>query len=459
MTLRTFSLKLVSTLILLCCISSFTFAQFLRTSYLMDNAHYRMQLNPALTPERGYIDIPVIGNLNFAVSSSTLGSMDVIEVFKADNGDFTGDVLYNRLKDSNPMNLAFNTDVVSIGWWKGKNFWSVNAGLRLDAGALIPKSMFTFLRDMQDDSFGDWNNYSMNIENEKLYLNAYSEIGLGFARVLNERLTVGGKLKLLLGIGNLKLDINKINVETSGLSGNIENVENWNNNASAKLIVDARMESSLSGMKFIKDEDGFISSFDYKGFGIAGYGGAIDLGLTFKALNNLTLSAAITDLGFISWSKGSSSTVTAETLREYDKDNYEDFVNIVNGGNLLSFDLFGLKHSKPADARTTTLYSTITAGVEYTLADNKFALGAFSTTRMLKPETQSELTLGAAFRPASWFNLAASYSIIQSAGSTFGLAMKLGPLFVGTDYMYLGKNTQTANAFVGITIPLAAASK
>ncbi len=36
-------------------------AQFLRTSYFMEGSNQRMQLNPALMPGRGYLNIPVIG--------------------------------------------------------------------------------------------------------------------------------------------------------------------------------------------------------------------------------------------------------------------------------------------------------------------------------------------------------------------------------------------------------------
>ena len=39
-------------------------AQFLRTSYFMEGTHYRQQLNPALTPTKGYFNLPVIGAVN-----------------------------------------------------------------------------------------------------------------------------------------------------------------------------------------------------------------------------------------------------------------------------------------------------------------------------------------------------------------------------------------------------------
>ena len=45
-------------------------AQFLRTSYFMEGSHYRQQLNPALTPGRGYINLPVIGSLNMSITSN-----------------------------------------------------------------------------------------------------------------------------------------------------------------------------------------------------------------------------------------------------------------------------------------------------------------------------------------------------------------------------------------------------
>ena len=51
--------------------------------------------------------------------------------------------------------------------------------------------------------------------------------------------------------------------------------------------------------KYIDDID-----FDAGKIGIAGYGFGIDLGASYKILDNLTVSASILDLGFISWQKG-----------------------------------------------------------------------------------------------------------------------------------------------------------
>ncbi|MDR1563222.1 MAG: DUF5723 family protein [Dysgonamonadaceae bacterium] len=436
-------------------------AQFLRTSFLMDDSHYRMKLNPALVPSHGYVDLPVIGNFNVTASSNTLGSQDIIDVFDTDNNNgnsLTSNSLYDRLEESNRMNLALNSEFLSFGWWKGKNFWSVNAGLRLDIGAQVPKSMFSLFRDFQDLADIDWGNYNMGIKDEGLYLNAYTELGVGYAREITESLTVGGKLKLLLGMGNLNMQINNISVETRNLNGDILDQATWNNGGYGRVKVNAIFESSFAGIKLL-DRDGEINGYEFETFGIAGYGSAVDLGVAYKLTESLTLSAAVNDLGFINWSQNSTNSISVDTDREYNKDNYSDFLDIVNNPDLINYDLFGFKYEGNTESRTTALYSTIVAGGEYALLDDKISLGVLSSTHCLKPKTQSELTFGAAYRPFRMLNLAISYSVIQSAGKSLGLALKLGPLFIGTDYFYLGENTNIVNAFMGITVPLSGKKK
>lgn len=449
-------------------------AQFLRTSYFMEGTHYRMQLNPALTPTKGYFNLPAIGSFNVAASSNSLGTQDIIDII--DNGDdfYNSQDFMNRLSNENRLNVNLNTDVLSFGWYKGQNFWSFNVGARVDIGAQIPKSMFSFLNTMDQENF-NWNNAAFNIGKEELNINAYTEVGIGFARPINSRLTVGGKVKLLLGMGNLSLKVNNIDIDAN-LPTDISNIHDINQlrNYHAKMKVDARLESSFKGMDLTENtsdpdpRNHYIDDFDFNGFGIAGYGGAIDLGASYKILNNLTVSAAILDLGFIQWSKGSTNIATANGNMNYDGNDYEqnadglmkfqqdaqDFLGRVESGDVLNYDMLQLQKEEVSESRTTSLHSTMVLGAEYALLNNWLVLGALSTTRFAKPKTQTELTLSANIRPKSWFNAAISYSMIQSAGKSFGLAVKVGPLFVGTDYMFFGKNTKTVNGFLGISVPL-----
>ncbi len=449
------SAKIAGVLFLLCFFVVSAHAQFLRTSYFMEGVTYRMQLNPALTPTRGYFNLPAIGALNVSASSNSLGTQDIFDVIDSDEDFFNNNDFYNRLSDQNRLNVNVNTDILSFGWYKGKNFWSFNVGARVDVGAEVPRSMFDFMRAMnKEEGITSLSDLNHSIEKEKLEINAYAEVGIGYARAINDRLTVGGKVKLLLGAGNLKLDVNKIGISATQGNGNIMDPNTWQN-SSASIDVDARLESSFKGMDLTENDNGFIDEFDFNGFGIAGYGGAIDLGASYRILNNLTVSAAVLDLGFMSWSKGSTKVATAQQSRKYDANNYQEFLDIVQDGEVLNYDLLGLKvDENEAKSRSTSLHSTLVFGAEYALLNNWLVVGALSTTRFTKPKTLSEITLSANIRPKSWFNVAASYSMIQSAGKSFGLAVKLGPLFVGTDYMFLGENSKSVNAFLGISIPL-----
>ena len=474
-------------------------AQFLRTSYFMEGTHYRQQLNPALTPTKGYFNLPVIGAVNATVGSTSLGYQDIIDII--DDGDdfYTKPDFMNRLKDNNKLNVNFSTEILSAGWYKGKNFWSFNIGLRTDIGANLTKSMFTFLNEM-DGIEDNWRNSNYDISNQQLNINAYAEVGLGLSRQINSRLTVGARVKALLGIGNMDLKLNNVAMNASlpsdarisqlqdpaYLSGlgvdDITKLRSEIESYHANLAVDAHLESSFKGLN-LKKEDGqdYISDFEFesKDMGIAGYGFGIDLGASYKIMDNLTVSASILDLGFISWSKSSTKIASANpdpidikgstyaamvdpanpetsvmnAVKQL-QDDTQGYMDRVTNGDVLDYDMLQLEVGDAKESRKSRLASTLVLGAEYGFFNNKLAVGVLSTTRFVQPDALTELTFSANYRPKSWFNVALSYSAIQSAGKSFGLGLKLGPLFVGTDYMFLGKNSNTVNGFVGVSIPL-----
>ena len=477
-------------------------AQFLRTSYFMEGTHYRQQLNPALTPTKGYFNLPVIGAVNATVGSTSLGYQDIIDII--DDGDdfYTKPDFMNRLKDNNKLNVNFSTEILSAGWYKGKNFWSFNIGLRTDIGANLTKNMFTFLNEMETVE-ENWRNSNYDISGQQLNINAYTEIGLGLSRQINSRLTVGARVKALLGIGNMELKLNRVamsaNLPSDQQINQWSSESYWNsmspsqaaqaaqelkdkfNNYHANLTVGAELKSSFKGLE-LQEEEGkdYVTDFDFdRGkLGIAGYGFGIDLGASYKILDNLTVSASVLDLGFISWSKSSTKIASANPdpidikgstyANMVDPNNPNTVMNAVNqlqndaqgymdrvtNGDVLDYDMLQLEVSDAKESRKSRLASTLVLGAEYGFFNNKLAVGVLSTTRFVQPDALTELTFSANYRPKSWFNVALSYSAIQSAGKSFGLGLKLGPLFVGTDYMFLGKNSNSVNGFVGVSIPL-----
>ena len=127
----------VFSIMLICALSAN--AQFLRTSYFMEGTHYRQQLNPALTPTKGFINLPIIGGTSATIGSTSLGYQDIIDIMDNGNDFYKTQDFMNRLKDKNTLNVNLNFNILSAGWYKGKNFWTFNIGLRTDVGANLKR--------------------------------------------------------------------------------------------------------------------------------------------------------------------------------------------------------------------------------------------------------------------------------------------------------------------------------
>lgn len=445
-------------------------AQLLRTTYFMEGAQYRMQLNPAMTPSRGYVHLPVVSNFGVSFVSNSLGVQDVSDIIKnADDADyFTSDSFMNRLSDDNRATINMGTDLIAAGWWHGKSFMSINVGVKLDAGLRAPRELFEFMRDMRAMEEIDYTNYNRNIGHEEVNLTAYTEIGFGYTRQINDRLSIGGRVKGLLGLGNARLKVNEAVVKTrlEGLDPDYDWVhgdpaELLSAHGTASIDVDAVLESSFEGLELMTNDKTYIDDVKFKSskMGIAGFGAAFDLGFSYRVVGGLTLSAAVNDLGFIHWSKGCTTIARAQTQDlHFDSDNpgdLERFQDIISQEAPINGDILRMTIDEgAAKARNTNITSTIVAGADYAFNGDKVRVGALFTRRNDPIKAQDELTLSANLHPSSLVDLAVSYSPIACGGQSVGLAVKVGPLFLGTDYIYTGKNTKCCNALAGISIPL-----
>ena len=430
-------------------------AQYLRSSYFMEGTSARLQLNPGLQPTKGYFNMPIIGSFNMSASSNVLGTSDIIDLMNSGSDLYSNDKLFNRLKADNRLNVNLNTDILSFGWYKGKGFWSVNVGLRADFGAALAKDMFSMMRTMNGFALEDvaGTNQSYSLSNQTLNMKAYAEIGLGYSRRITEKLTVGGRVKVLLGLARAEMNINQFD-----LNLDVPNLRNYQDDASRgelspsdwygkgySYAAEGNVITTLKGGGMTFDNNGMIDNFDLDAgdLGIAGSGFGIDLGASYKVWDNLTVSASILDLGFLKWKESETTVATVSGGDEVtiNSENYDRYI----GGDFLSFERFDFEEGSPEKVKTKTrLYSTLLLAGEYGLLNNKLSVGAMYTARFAEPKTLNELTFLATFRPKNWLNAAISYSPIQASG---------------TDYMFFGGNSKSVNGFLGISFPLGGKAK
>lgn len=151
------------------------------------------------------------GSGNATALSNSMGSKNISDLFDDDDSFYSNSAFRNNLKNVNRINMSVNTNVISLGWYGGKGFWSVNIGARTDLDAKIDRSLFDYLYEADKEGF-KWNGTKYDIKNSEVNLNTYSEIGLGYARRINEKLSIGVKGKVLLGTGNASLEVNNIHL-------------------------------------------------------------------------------------------------------------------------------------------------------------------------------------------------------------------------------------------------------
>ncbi len=163
----------------------------------------------------------------------------------------------------------------------------------------------------------------------------------------------------------------------------------------------------------------------------AGLGAGIDLGATYKLLDELTLSASITDLGFIRW-RGKPNNISYKI--NYQFDGFFDDNTDMDGDDWLedALDtiLTAIKDNLEYELDGTNPFTTSTSpklniGAEYSLWDYKLNFGLLSRTMLHKSRLYEELTVSVTTRPVNWFNFGLSYSLVNGKFSTLGAGMGL----------------------------------
>lgn len=427
-------------------------AQDIKTSYFMDNAYMKSSLNPAVHADVGYFSLPVIGGfgLNFQSNSLTADNL----FFKDGNGNLLSfldssidtEEFLSNLVDMNTIDIDATANILSFGWYSstGKTFWSVDTKLRTTVGLGIPLDFFRFAKEGMS---GDTNQYSF--EDLSIQATSYAEVGLGYSHKVSDKLTIGVKFKYLVGIADINLNIDQMDINLSSREWNIE--------------AEGTIEGTLQGLQTQDYEENgttYFDSYDFAFDGVSGSGVAFDFGFEYKVTDKITVSAAVVDLGSISWNE--DATIKGVSAANY---TFAGFSEDMDADDMMdSFGDLTVFEKVEATSRKTKLRHTFNLGVEYEFID-QLSFGALYSSQRRELENYNELTISANWHPFSLLNATVSYSALNSSMDTFGAAVCLNPgfinIFVGTDYMigkvsaqYIPISQKIANFYMGISIPM-----
>lgn len=446
-----------------------TSAQELRTSYFMETSNYRHQMNPAL------LDSPYVGLLFSNINIGMTGNIGAKQFIFDTNGlpGYTGNYRYttfmdpnvdaatflNKLHDKNRFDLYLNYNLFSVGFkaWGGVNLLELN--LRSNTNLTLPKGLFEFAKTAGEKEHYEFGGLGMRTQN-------YMELALGHSRDINKQWRVGGKLKFLIGAAYADFTADNVTLDMTEDAWRIQsNAQMKASLLKSDVIHEDPSKNSADGRPRVKKLDNF-------GFSLPGFGMALDLGVTYKPIENLTLSAAITDLGFISW----KNTHHASSQGDYtfdgfnniyigsDKDQTEDIDDQFDQiGDDLE-EMFSV-YDDGTKTATQALAATLNVGAEYKLpAYDKLKFGFLYTSRIHGKYSWHQGMLNVGVRPVKWFECNVNGAVTSTGVTAGGMLSLKAPHFnfyIAADRFFskMGKqgvplNSSNGNITFGMTFPL-----
>lgn len=383
-------------------------AQDLRSAYFLESYLYKHELNPALDNDVDYFSIPLLGNVN----ANMMGNFGYEELVRKNPlypdksnkkmTSFLNPYLSNQLRGfsagDNGISADLKMGIMSFGFKKWGGYNTVELNVRGSLNVNAPYKLFQFAAEAANDRY--------DIGDISLDAQTYAEVAVGHSRQLEKDLRVGGKVKLLVGIADAS-------VKMENVVADLKDANKW------VITADAQSDVSMSGFKYVtntKDYFGKDESFKKVkdvdlGVGVSGFGLAVDAGVEYKMYEDLTLSAAVTDLGAILWLNDYRA---ANQTKSFEFDGFHDVaVDSKSDQNLdhqadkytdQMLDFANLRDEGDKGVRLTGIGATVNLGAEYVIPTYRaLSLGLLGTMRINGPHSWSEGRLSANIKPVDWF--------------------------------------------------------
>ncbi len=434
------------------------------TSYFLSNLPQRYRLNPAYQPEyKVFIGLPGLSGVSVNYLNSAFTVEDLLH--KRDDSVYMDiNKFYKSLHKRNYIMFNNENSIFSLGIKAKKWYATLDITQRNDFLFRYNKDIFTFLK------YGNANHPDMDFGKLGVNMNSFLEVALGLSKQVNEKLTVGGRVKYLMGIANVHMTDSDLSVRTDEKDGSMQMHSRQNIRVSAPVLITDKngnlfpRNTPIDWDDFDVDTDDLtVSSFLHS----KNPGFAIDLGGEYKLNEKVQLFASLTDLGFIHWgnkdynytfyqntsfhwqgadiSNSINEDANPDTYKSVD-DAFDDLVDSLKNNFRLQYK---------GGTYTTMLSPKLNLGATYQL-NRTFNVGGLFRASLVNGMFIPSLTASVNARLLR--NVSASVSYSMDRGNYVnvgaGLTAKLGPLqlYVVTDNVLAANytHTQSANARFGV---------
>lgn len=409
------------------------FSQDFETGYFLGGNPYAFRLNPAFQSERSIVSIGLgqtgLGTWsNLGISTLLYPSADGNSVYTFMNDKVSTAEFLKKIKSRNSVDLDANVNILTVGFWSNDSFFTIDFNVRSLNGVGVPYDLFRFLKD------GTQTVSSFDFSGTGFRSKTFAEAAVGWSRRFGP-VSVGVRGKALVGLLEAEARMKDLHMTL--------NEDKWELRGQGELI------ASSPALRLPKDENGELYlddlEFDDGRIGPAGYGSAVDLGVSWDALPNLTVSAALLDFGAIRWNREivgrTPETGYTWTPSEEPIDGSGDAMDkeLEEAGDALA-GLFRFKDvSGAGNAAFEMLPFRVNLGAEFRMPFyERLSVGALYTGRGGSIYARHTGRFSLNFSPADWFSMSTG-TTLNRLGESFGFALNLHPagvnLMIGCDYI------------------------
>lgn len=443
-----------------------TAQESLRTGYFLNGNLYRHKINPAMMNDQNYISLPVLGG----VSVNAAGDVGIDNfVFRNNAGEkvtfmhssVDANEFLSGIGSENKIMADIDMTIMSAGFSAFGGYNTIDIGFHSRTGASVPYEMFDFMKNLDYNS-----SYSINDVN--ILTRNYVDIAFGHSRKITKDLTLGARVKFILGLAYADVNLDRVDVISN------PSALKWTVRTQGSANVSFGGDFKYSDNRMINGTKA-VNGYDDPSLGVNGFGMGIDFGAVYDLSNVLTkgliVSASVTDLGFMNWKKVSKAVIDQNNPFEFDGFEYvkEHDVSpddIDEQFNSLKDDLeeFLFFEDKGKGSESSSLAATLNLGVEYKMPFyDKLSAGVLFTNRFDGDYSFYKVSLMANIAPVKWFEFAVS-GTKSTFGTGFGAMANVRftgfNLFVGTDCFFsdLGEYSipakdMNASVSVGVNVP------
>ncbi len=326
--------KIYFTLTLLLSVT-FGFAQQALTLFNMDWIGQATQVNPSLIPEdKMYVGIPMLGSTSLMFTNSGFTWRDLHHVRADDSVAIQVDYALSKLSDKNFISASVRSNIIEGGFaWK-KNYFTFNISEKGNFNLTFPKELFDLILKGNGPFIGQ----EIVLRRTNFDITHHREYAIGFAREVNQKVTVGGKLKYLYGMENFSSGKANLSFYTAPDDYQLELNSDYVIHTSSKS--NAKKGSS----------DSYL-------FGLKNVGFAVDLGTTYKFNDRWKFMASVIDLGSIKWKSNTKSYIAESGNYKFDGIDINKFINDngSGGGNILDTMTNSFGPTENTDSYSTSL--------------------------------------------------------------------------------------------------------